>query len=409
MEASGSIDNGPAAPLDISPLSAAVQAADIQANLAAVGMQASSSKTPDSTAAHTDLSSHPAATAQLKTAVSDVTGVPASHAATAGSQQGRPQGQGLPEAAGSQQQLAETAADGLNSLYYNMGTADRPLSSFAQRGGPTGAARPAGSGSRAAGGEVGGSRYMQQGFEAEADGSMALLNAPAGGKQIADGILASAAALAGTEMMLGQHQEGYSPEPFHTVGQPEQGDSAAAPSKSGRSGLYQESFSEAPYEALPLQSPGNKPGISPRDSMLPLEGSDGMQQDPVSDAGLSAHPAQWHTEYGPGSIQHPATAPAGAAGHAITANRQQPTSGYDAGDVAVAPGADTGGLQPGPTGPFALEPDVAISSQSRGPATAARVPNVSIAEREVSAASPSGFSSSFLGQSLDLSKVSCWI
>ena len=411
MEASGSTDNGPAAPLGISCLSAPVQAADIQAEPVAVGMQASTSKTQDSTVAHTDLSSHPAATAQLKSAVSNVAGVPASRAAAAGSQQGQSQGQGLPGAAGSQQRQVETAADGVNSLYYNMGTADRPLSSFAQRGGPTGAARPAGGGSRTAASEHGGTSYMQQGVEAEAGASMALVNAPAAGKQIADGILASAAALAGTEMMPGQHQEGYSPEPFHTAGQPEQGYSAAAPSNFGHSGLYQESFSEAPHQASPLQSPDNKPNqaeISPRESMLPLEGRDGMQAHPVSDTGLSPHPAQWHTEYGPESIQHPATGLAGAAGHAVTADRQQPTLGYDAGHVAIAP-AVMGGFLPGLTGLSALGHDVANSSQSRGPATAARLPNLRTAEGDVGIASPSGFSSSFLGQSLDLSKVSCLV
>ena len=398
MEASGSISNGPAAPLGISRLSAPVQAADIQASPAAVGMQASRSRTQDTTEAYTGLSRHPAATGHLKSAASNVTKAPASHAAAGRSQQEHSQGEGLPGAAGSQQRPAETAADGINSLYYNLGTADRPLSSFAQRGGPTGTARPAGGSGRAAGDELGGTCYRQQDVEAEAGAGMALDNAPAAGKQIADGVPASVAALTGTEMLLGQHQGAYSTEPFDTAGQHDQGYSAAAPNEVGHLGQHQEGFSGG------AQHKADQAEISPQESMLRFDGRDGTQQHPVSDTSLSPHPAQWHAEHGPEPIQHPFTAPAGAAGQAVNANRQQPFLRHDAGHVAAGPGANMGNLSPAPIGSSTPGHDAAAGSQSRGPAAAARVVNM-VAEGDVGAASPSGFSSSFLGQSLDLSKV----
>ena len=409
VEALGSISNGLAASVGISRLSAPVQASDMQPNRAAVGMQASTSRNQDTSAAHTDLSSHPGATGHLKTAVSDVAKAPA-HAAAGRSQQGHSRGEGLLGAAGSQQLPAETAADGINSLYYNLGTADRPLSSFAQRGGSTGAARPAGGDSRAAAGELGGSCHSQQDVQAEAGAKMAMNSAPAAGKQTVDGLLSSAAALTGTEMLPGQHQEGYSTEPLLTARQHEQGYSAAAPNTIGHVGQHHESFmAEVQHAASLLQPPGNQPdlaGFSPQENMLWFKGRDSTQQCPVSDTGLSPHPAQWQTEDSPDSIQHQAAAPAGAAGHDVTANRQQPTLGHDAGHVAAGPSADMGDLLPAATGSPTLAHDAAASSQSGASAAAARGPNVKFAAEDVGAASPSGFSSSFLGQSLDLSKVS---
>ena len=413
MEALGSIPDGPTSSLGISRSRAPVQASDIQPNPTAVGMQASPSRTQDTRAALTDRSSHPAATACLNTAASDVAKTPASHAAAGRSQRGVSQGEGLPGAAGSQQRPAETAADGINSLYYNLGAADRPLSSFAQRGGSTSAARPAGAISRAAS-DLGGTCHTQQDVEAEAGASKALDTAPAAGKQMGNAILASAAALAGTEMLLGQHQESYSADPLLTAGQHEQGYSAAAPNTTGHVEQHQEIFSaEPPHEAPPLQSPGHQPdqaGLSPQESVLWFKGRDSTQQQSVSDTGLSTHPAQWHTDNGPESIRHQAAAPAGDAGHAVTANRrQQPTLGHDVGHVAAGPGADMVNLLPAPTGPPTLGHDAAAGSQSGASAAAARRPNVRIAGEDVGAASPSGFSSSFLGQSLDLSKVSLLI
>ena len=409
MGASGSIPNGPAAPLGISRLSAPVQAADIQPNPAAAGMQASASRTQDTSAAYTDLSSRRTATAQLKTAPSNVAKAAALHDAAGGTQQGRSQSEGLPGAAGSQQHPAETAAEGANSLQYKLSTVDRPLSSFAQRGGSTGmATRPAGAGSRAAGGEFGGNCFPRQDVEAGAGASVALDYAPAAGKQVADGNLASTAALAGTDILPEQRQEGDSAEPFHTAGQHHQGYSAAAPHTVGQLRQQESFLPGALHEASLLQSPGSKPdqaGISPQESVLHLEGSDGTQQHPLSS---TAHPAQWRTDHGPESIQYQAATPAGAAGHAVNVNKQQPTLGYDAGHVAARPDADMGNLLPASTGTTTPGHTAAAasSSQSRGSATAARVPSI-IAEGNMDAASPSGFSRSFVGQSLDLSKVSC--
>ena len=281
-----------------------------------------------------------------------------------------------PKAAGLQQRPAETAAvDAVNSLYYNMDTADRPLSSFAQR--PAQAAT--GVGSRATAGDLGGtSYYTQQDVETDTSAVMDCGNAPAAGKQRVDGILAAAAALTGTEMTPGQHQEGYSEEPLHMAGQPwqrEHGYSAEAANTTGLVEQHSEGFfstTETPHEASPLPIPGNHPnqaGISPQNRTLPLKSRDNRHQHPHADTPpLSPYPAEWHTEFSSDPIHHQAATPSGTAGHAATAHQQRSTAVHDAGHVAIASKVDPGGLMPVPTGLATPGRDAAASSQPRASA-----------------------------------------
>ena len=424
--------NGPSASLGISRLSAPGQAVDTQQHdPTALSVQAPTPKTHDAAAAPAAIATQPAAIAHPKSAALELMTASAAVAAAGGSQQVHSQGEQLPAKAGPRQRPAEAAAHGANSVYYNMGTADRPLSSFAQRGWSTGAARPAGGGSSAAAGKPGVTYYTTQAVETAATASMALGNTHAAGERVADAILASAAPLAGTLPgditgkdhsvepshvvgHPGQHQEGFSAEPWNMVGlsgQHQEGYPAEPPYIAGLSGQHQEGYSaESPQAEPPLPSPVSKPnqaGISPQNSMPLLEARDYTQQQPLPDVGLSPHPPQWHTEYGPTSLQHQDATAAGTAAHAVAANQQRPGSGHDVGHVAVAPGADMGGLLPTSVLPSTLGLDAAASRQSRAPAASSRVPNIRIVEGDVARASPSAFSSSFLGQSLDLSKVNC--
>lgn len=333
----------------------------------------------------------------------------ASEAATIGvSQQVLPQGEVQPKAAGLQRRSAETTAmDALNSVFYNMDTADRPLSSFAQR-----SAQAAGGGSRAAAGNLGGLSYTQQDVGAEASAVMDWGNAPAAGEQRVDGILASATALAGTETMLGQYPEGISAEPLYMarqLWQCEQGYSAEAANTVGHLEQDPEGFfstTETPPEASLLPTPSNNPsqaGMSPQHSMLPLNGRDNRQQHPNAHTGLLSHcPTEWHTDHSSDSMHHQAATPAGA----VAADQQRPTAVHDAGHVAFASRVDTGGLLPAAIGLAPQGHNAPASSQPAVSAAAARGPNTAAAAGDVRAASPAAFSSSFLGQSLDLSKVS---
>ena len=366
------------------------------------------------TVAPTDPSGHPRSATQLNTAAPNMT-TASDVAAIVVGQEVHSQGKVQPKAAGLQQPPAETApVDAVNSLYYNMDTADRPLSSFAQR--PAQAAT--GGSSRAAAGDLGGTSYTQHDVDAEASAVMDWGSAPAAGKQRVEGILAAAAALTGTEVVPGQHQECYSAEPLHMDGQREQGYSAEAANTSGHLEQHPEGFfstTEMPHEASPLLVPGNHPnqaGMSPQGSMLPLKSRDNKQQHSNADTPpLSPYPAEWQTEHSSDSTHHQeAATPIGTAGHAATAHQQRSTAVHDAGHVAVASRVDAGGLLPAPTGRAPQGHNAAASSQPRpsaaASAVAARGPNTRAAEGDVTAASPSAFSSSFLGQSLDLSKVS---
>lgn len=150
-----------------------------------------------------------------------------------------------------------------------------------------------------------------------------------------------------------------------------------------------------------------------------------MQQDPLSDVGLSALSAQWrNTEYGSDSL-HAATT-----GSAAAADQGHPAAALDVAHVALAPGAGRGDLQPVAAGQYPPGLDAAASNHSvtdaaasnypvtdaaasdpLGVAAAAamRAPSMRDVEEEMGTASPSTFSSSFLGQSLDLSKVSLFL
>lgn len=404
--------NRPSAPVGISRLSAPIQAA--------VSMQATLSE-----AQGMDTSNHPVARTQPKTAATDL--IPT--AAVTAAEQGlkvRAHSEQMLAAAGIQHTPAGAVPDSINnSIYYNMGTADRPLSSFAQTGGFASSARPAGGGSRATVGATQAAYRTQQVAEPEA--SVASGSAYAAGKQVADGSPASAASLVGSGVSSGQHKQGYLPQPSHAVGQSEQhqeryladpqdtlmrqtpGYSAEPPHEVGLSGQSTQGHSAAaPHETSLLPSPGSTPnpaGISPQNSMDPFESRASTQHHPMFDSGLSPNTAQWRTEYGSDSLERPAVIPAGTAGHAVAANYHRPTAAPGAGLVALAPGVDRGQLQPTSAGMHPPGLDVANNRLGAAAAAMMSAPNKSL-EEDVGAASPSTFSSTFLGQSVDLSKVS---
>lgn len=220
-----SVPSSPSAAPNISRLSAPVGTAKPSHEPLMSRLQSAMSAAQGSAVVETALTGHAAATAQKANAVH--ASVTAANRHQQSLARGQPQAgnnrhqhspaRGQPQVGSSMHQ--QPAADSTNNTYQAVATADRPLSSFAQKADHPGSARQAGAVSRAAADRTGAHLHSQQpDSEAAATASTALGAAHAEQKSSRDGVSASAAAMGGSPLpepsgFLELQQEGYATEP----------------------------------------------------------------------------------------------------------------------------------------------------------------------------------------------------
>ena len=319
-------------------------------------MQSAASATQGSAVADTDLWGRLAATSHEAAAVQN------SVAAAEGHQQSPAKGQ--PQVGINVHQ--RPAADSINSTYQALATADRPLSSFAQKLDPTGSARQAGASSKAAIGRTG--LYSQQPYSgAAATASTALGTVQAEQRSTTDGMCASA-----------------------TCGSP-------VPELSELSSLQQEGYTAEPSSEATFAL------ISPQSGRPQAPSKNDVQQSWRSDASPD-HPLAQKLAIAD-FAQQPAVSPGGNNSQADASYGQHVGPRHDAGHVAKAPGeAATGTHLPASAALYSPELANTGIHQAEASATIAAA-KAGGAGGTADTASPSSFGCTLLGQSMDLSKV----
>ena len=267
----------------------------------------------------------------------------------------------------------QPVADISPSRFHSLGTADRPLSSFAQKGNGTGPAGAAGSGNRTAAEKQAASPQSQQ-LHGTAD-VVAVGNAQAARQQTPLGLLASDAAFAESDVA------------------------------SADAGLQQEgSLAQPLFGASHMPSESSRPDLatSRADPSIPLLGRGTEQREVDHNAGT--HQAQLHSTSDSKLAQEHAPSADSIDSHAC--------GGYQQGNLGA-------GLSATATGSAAMGTPLPALSQVQGsmfgnagdqlPDAAGVGMSVASAQSLTVIDSPSSFGGSFLGQSMDLSKASLFL
>jgi len=373
-QAAGNRPPSPSAQLGISRFSAPV---DQRPDVASANMQPARLAAAGNAVSGSLHAQQPTHTAQTAAAA----GSSAAATTTAGLHANTTNGRLATGAPGNPQPSQVTTGDASNCIYYNLGTADRPLSSFRQApaAGMSSPLRPKGvsQGRQIASGTAGCEAHADE--CAYSDQPILSSSGPRTGQSMADSqagnssglspILASAAALSGSDL----HQEG----------QVAGADHEAAAYQEGRS-------AEASPEPSPVPSPGSKPSLGPAGPLNGIDSSPTTSHLLATVQGMASHQPQQQSPGGPVfgySVQQEVDMPAGsiAASHG-----QLPGAAHDAGHVAAGPLAR---ISEG----VALDQLYSLAQGTGGP----HHPQSGAAGDDSPSVSGFGF-----GQSLDLSKVS---